>query len=91
MMRFLQQLKCTLSKYMDFCGLTVLNMLICSSYMWSQFCKKYKKSQMEPPVEGDDQTAAGIVSANMYLFKSYPLFNFAKVIWPYSNIFPPSF
>jgi hypothetical protein len=40
-------------------------MLIRSSDMWSQFYKKYKKSQMEPPVEGDDQTAAGIAGTDM--------------------------
>jgi hypothetical protein len=39
-------------------------MLIRSSYMWSQFCKKYKQVQAEPPVEGEVKTAAGIAGAD---------------------------
>ena len=29
-------------------------MSICSSSMWSRFCKKYKQGQAEPPAEDDN-------------------------------------
>lgn len=46
-------------------------MLCHSLSMWSQFCRKYKQGQAEPPVGGDDKTAAGGATADIRDMTSY--------------------
>jgi hypothetical protein len=56
-MIFSRQPECTLSKYGLFAWVNCTYVLISSSSMWSQFCKKYKQGSTELPIEGDDETA----------------------------------